>query len=85
MSRGKPCGILSMTDLKGDVLIPQPDFKLLLPILILLRPFRIVFFHDLAVLDDPLDLRNQQGTDAHCLESVAGESNGSKSAYSLSG
>jgi hypothetical protein len=59
--------MLRTTHLKGDVLIAQPDLKFLFSVFVFLWPFGIVFFHDLAVLDDFLDLRYHQGADAHYL------------------
>jgi hypothetical protein len=68
--------------LERDVFITEPDLQLLPAILVLLRPFAIVFpipesatprmtlegyrLHDLAVLDDSLDLRDHQRANAHC-------------------
>lgn len=51
------------------MLIAQSDLQLLFAILVLLWPSCVVFFHNLAVLDDLLDLRDHQGADTHCAES----------------
>lgn len=43
----------------------EPNLKFLSAILVLLWPSRIIFLHDLAILDDPLDLRDEERTDTH--------------------
>lgn len=48
------------------MIAPEPDLQLLSAVLVLLRPSGIVFFHDLAVLDDALDFGNEERADAHC-------------------
>jgi len=53
--------------LERNVLATHPDLQFLSPILILLWPFTIVFLHDLAGLDDALDLINHEGAYAHLL------------------
>lgn len=51
--------------LELNVIAPEPDLQLLSTILVLLRPPRIVFFHDLAVFDDALDFGDEERADAH--------------------
>jgi hypothetical protein len=52
--------------LERYLLVPESDFQLLSPILVLLWPFRVVLLHYLAILDDPLDLGDHERADAHC-------------------
>ena len=70
-----------MAYLESDMLIPDADFKLLLPDNILLRPIRVIFpvrcsagvhchhtsnvLRDLARLDDSLELLHHERSDPH--------------------
>ena len=54
------------------MLISQPDLELLPAVSVLLRPFRVVFLHNLAIFDDALDLRDHEGADTHCALSDMG-------------
>lgn len=75
---------MSATDLKRNMFVSQPNLKLLLPVFVFLGPFGIVFFHDLAVFNDPFDLGDHQRTDTHCVGLVTAISGGTRAAYSLS-
>lgn len=51
--------------LELNVIAPEPDLQLLSAVLVLLWPPGVVFFHDLAVLDDALDFRDEKSADTH--------------------
>ena len=46
------------------------DLKLLPTIFVLVWPSRVIFLHDLTVLDDALDLGDHERTDTHFDESA---------------
>lgn len=52
--------------LKLYMVTTDSDFQLLSSILILLRPSRIVFLHNLTIFDDAFDLGDQECADRHC-------------------
>ena len=61
----------NLSGLERNVVVAQPDLQLLAPVLILLRPFCVVFLHDLAGLDNPAYLVDDSGADAHLLANQA--------------
>jgi len=50
---------------EGDVFVSQADLEFLTAVFILLRPFCIIFLHNLGLLDDALDLLDHEGAHAH--------------------
>ena len=51
------------------MVVANADLELLLADDVLLGPVRVVFFGDLARLDDPLELLHHERADPHCLSS----------------
>lgn len=49
----------------------QSNLQLLSAVLVLLRPFGVVFLYDFALLHDPLDLFDDCRAHAHCFSCIS--------------